>query len=987
MKKLSIEGSNYLMQLEVNKTYHGFKLLRQEEVKELNSTAMLFEHTKSGARLFNLKNDDDNKVFSISFRTPPKDSTGLPHILEHSVLCGSRKFPLKDPFVELVKGSLNTFLNAMTFSDKTMYPVASRNDKDFLNLMDVYLDAVFYPNIYKYPEIFMQEGWHYELENKDDSINYKGVVYNEMKGAFSSPESVLSRKIQETLFPDTPYGKESGGDPDVIPRLSLEEFLAFHKKYYHPSNSYIFLYGNGDIIEYLKFIDGEYLEAFDRLAVDSRIPVQSSFSSLKEIVEEYPISEDEDESGKAFLSLNFAMGRSTDRELYLAFEVLEHLLLETPAAPLKKALIDAEIGKDVMGKFDNSILQPVFSVIVKNSDVSKKDRMKGVVFDTLRKLVKDGIDKELIEASVNVKEFDLREADFRGFPKGLLYNIKAMDSWLYDEDPVMHLEFEPALAKVKTAMDSRYFEDLIEKYILNNNHSTMLILKPSKGFAEASAREVREELARFKAGLDDEEIEKIIKDTVSLKKRQNESDSAEDMRTIPLLELKDIKKEAEELPIVEKKENGVKVLSHPLFTNGIAYLNLLFDTTSVRQEMIPYIGLLAEVIGKIDTEKYSYGSLANQINIHTGGIRLRSEVYTEKGNDSLYYPKITVRSKALIDRMPKLTELIGEMVGHSKFEDKKRLKEIIMEVKSRIEMAISDRGHAVAYRRLYSYFSPTGKYTEILTGLDFYKFIAGLEKHFDSMAGEIIKNLNEVSSSIFNKSNLLVSITASEEDYGKFKDNFDTILNSIGDERAEKQEYKFNLSPDNEGMLTPGKIQYVAKGYNFIKLGHKYSGSLQVLETIGGYDYLWNNVRVQGGAYGVFISFDRNGNMYMVSYRDPNLKETLSVYDGMGDYLRKFDVDEREMTKYIIGTMSKVDFPLTPPMKGDKATENYISHVTFEDIQRERDEVLNTKNSDIRNFAAMLNDVMKQDNLCAIGSEGKLKENKDIFKKLITVFE
>ncbi|MBP7073724.1 MAG: insulinase family protein, partial [Clostridia bacterium] len=420
------------MQFKVGDIYHGFRLIEENDIKETNSKIRLFRHEKSGARLFNMENDDDNKVFSVTFRTPPRDSTGLPHILEHSVLCGSRKFPTKEPFVELVKGSLNTFLNAFTFGDKTMYPVASRNDKDFENLMDVYLDSVFHPNIYKYPEILKQEGWHYELENTSEELKYKGVVYNEMKGALSSPESVLSRKLQETLFPDSPYGYESGGDPEVIPELTQEEFISFHKKYYHPSNSYMFLYGKLDVLGRLKFIDEEYLKDFEAIHVDSAIPVQKAFEAMQSYELEYPISAQEDEKDKTYLSLNYAVGLSTDPELYIAMEILEHILLATPASPLKKALIEADLGRDVFGKYDNSILQPVFSIIVKNSNTEVLEDFKRVVSNTLEGLVRNGLDSQLAEAAVNLKEFQLREADFEGYPKGLIYNIKIMDSWLYD---------------------------------------------------------------------------------------------------------------------------------------------------------------------------------------------------------------------------------------------------------------------------------------------------------------------------------------------------------------------------------------------------------------------------------------------------------------------------------------------------------------------------------------------------------------------------
>lgn len=973
--------------MEAGKIYNGFKLLEEKDIKEVNSKGRLFIHEKTGAQLLQLENDDDNKVFSISFRTPPKNSTGLPHILEHSVLCGSEKFPVKEPFVELIKGSLNTFLNAMTFSDKTMYPIASRNEKDFFNLMDVYLDAVLHPNIYKYPEILMQEGWHYELEGKDGELTYKGVVYNEMKGAFSSPESILFRKIQESLFPETPYGVESGGDPDVIPELTQEEFLDFHKKYYHPSNSYIFLYGNGDILKQLQFINEKYLESYDKIQVDSKIPMQEKFSEQRNMVIDYPVSQNEDEKDKTFLSLNFAVSKSTDPEKYLAFDILEHLLLETQAAPLKNALIKAKLGNDVFGAFDSSVLQPVFSVVVKNSNEDKQEEFQRVVFDTLRDLAKNGIDKKLIEASINIKEFRLRESDAQGYPKGLLQGIKIMDSWLHDENPFMHLEFDKTLDKIKTALTENYFERLIEEYLLNNTHRSLLVVRPKKGMAEEKAKNLKDMLERYKNTLSDEAKEKIIEQTQRLRERQTTSDSPEDLEKIPLLSLEDIDRSAEKLPIEEDKVEGIKILKHHIFTNKIAYLNLYFDSSCIEKEDIPYLALLAGILAKVDTEKYSYEELSKEININTGGIRHMVEAYGESGSDEVYYPKFVVKAKALESKLEDLMELIGEIISGSSFDNKERMKNIIQELKSRQEMGIFDSGHLVAMNRVLSYFSPLGKYSELTRGLEYYKFLSGLLKDFDGSYEDISKKLKNISGLLFNKENLLVSITLDKEDYESFEVALPTLLKRLGDESIVKKEYDFEFKPYNEGLLTSGNVQYVAKAYNFKRLGYKYSGNLQVLRTIAGLDYLWNKVRVQGGAYGSFAGFERNGSLYFASYRDPNLKETLKVYDEIYDYVNSFEADEREMTKYIIGTISRLDSPLSPQMKGERAAIHYISHVKYENIQREREEVLETKLEDLRKFSEMIAECMKQNYLCVLGSEQKIKENEDVFNNLISVFE
>ena len=975
------------MEFKIGEKYNGFELLEEIELKELNSLGRIFSHIKSGARLFHIENEEDNKVFSISFRTPPKDSTGVAHILEHSVLCGSRKFPVKEPFVELLKGSLNTFLNAMTFGDKTMYPVASRNSKDFLNLMDVYLDAVLNPNIYLYPEIMMQEGWHYELNNKEEELTYKGVVYNEMKGALSSPESVLMRKVSESLFPDTTYGVESGGDPEFIPELTQEKFLDFHKNYYHPSNSYIYLYGDMNILETLEFLNDNYLKNYDKIDVDSKISVQESFEKQRRMEVDYPISSNEKEEDKTFFSLNYVVSKSTDPELYMAFDILENILLETPAAPLKKAIIDANLGKDVFGMFDNSIIQPTFSIVVKNSNEEKEEEFKKVVNDTLIKLVNEGIDKKLIQSVINIKEFNLREADFNSYPKGLIYNIMCMDTWLYDANPTIHLKYNEPLARIKSSLETNYFEQLIEKYLLNNPHSSFLVVKPKKGMAEAKEKETQDRLAAYKNSLTEAELDRIINETVKLTERQTSGDTEEDIKKIPLLSLQDINKQADKLPLEERKIGDSKILFHNLFTNGIVYVNMYFDTSGVKQNQIPYITLLGEILGNISTENYDYEDLSNEINISTGGIRYTGKTYTENGDPDKFNPKFVIKAKALEGKVPRLMELMAEIIKKTKFDDKKRLKELIGEIKSRYEMKIYSEGHILAASRVQSYFSPAGKYVEILSGISFYHFIADLDKNFDSKFNELSSALKEVSGSIFIDRNLIISVTATEEGYQIVSDNINAVTEKLEPLNLEIQSYKFELKAENEGLMTSGKVQYVAKGGNYKKLGYKYSGAMLLLKAVARYDYLWNRVRVQGGAYGCMAAFLKNGTMYFTSYRDPNLQETLNIYDEMVNYLEKFNVDEREMTKYILGTISDLDTPLSPSMKGQVATANFITGIKFEDIQRERLEVIDAKVEDISRLSRLVSEVMDKKYICVLGSEDKLKNNKDIFNNLIDVIE
>jgi Zn-dependent M16 (insulinase) family peptidase len=984
------------MGFEKGESYSGFRLREVREVKELKTLGMVFEHEKSGARLLSLSGDDDNKVFSVSFRTPPVDSTGMPHILEHSVLCGSRKFPSKEPFVELAKGSLKTFLNAFTFPDKTMYPVASRNRKDFFNLVDVYLDAVFHPNIYRFPGIFMQEGWHHELDSPEGEITYKGVVYNEMRGVYSTPESILFRAITDSLFPDSPYRFESGGDPDAIPALTLEGFLAFHRRYYHPSNSYFFLYGDGRVEELLEFIDREYLGDFDRAEIDSAIPPQGPFGDIRERKVEFPISEGEEERERAYLSLNFVTGTSADPVLYMAIDMLEHLLLDTPAAPLKNALLEARIGKDVFGLCERSLAQPTMSVVVKGSEEERKGRFREVVFETLGSLAAKGIDKKLVEASINIKEFSLREADYRGFPKGLVYCIKCMDSWLYDADPFLHLAYEPALERVKEAMKTDFFERLIARYFLENHHGSLVTATPAKGLSEKKNREIAKRLSDYKKKISEQELLGIARATGELKRRQTTPDTPEDLRAIPVLSLRDINPKAEDLPIEVKEERGVKVLRHAIFTNRIGYLNLHFDTTAVPREDIPYLPLLATLLGRVSTELHRYGDLSNEVNIHTGGIEFSAETFGHKDDDGEYYPTFLVRSKALTRKLPELSRLLAEIIGRTRFDERDRVREIVQETKSRLEMGIYDQGHLIAAGRLLSYFSPVGWYTETLSGLSFYKFVSGIEKNFDAAADGLLHKLREVASLVFNRRGLVVSVTAESGDYGNFREALPGILENLGERPASgggaegggtsRGGYRHDLVSRNEGLLTPGNVQYVAKGFNFRSLGHGYSGVFQVLRSVISMDYLWNRVRVQGGAYGGFARFGRNGNMYFCSYRDPNLNETLKIYDEAESYIRSFSTDKREMTKYVIGTVSGLDAPLTPSMKGETATERHLSGLTREDVQKAREEVLGTTLSDIRECAQVVGDVMRQNRFCALGGEGKLRESGELFGELVQVF-
>lgn len=969
------------MDFKIGKKYYGFKLEEEYEIKEIQSTARLFIHEKSGAKLLQLENNDDNKVFSIGFRTPPWNSTGVPHIIEHSVLSGSRKYRTKEPFMDMLKGSLQTFINAMTFSDKTLYPVASRNDKDFFNLMDVYLDAVFYPRIYEEPKIFMQEGWHYEIFNKEDPIVYKGVVYNEMKGAYSSPETILDDEISKSLYPDTCYKYSSGGNPDVIPELTYEEFLDFHKRFYHPSNSYIYVYGNGNIEKYLEHIDKDYLSNFDKKDIDSHIDMQKPFQKRKEVLAYYPILKDEDDENRSYLSLNFVLGENTNPETYLMTDILRLMLIELEGAPIKKALLQEKIGEDVFS-INVGGIQPGFGIVAKNTSSDKKETFENIVFDALKKLVEKGIDKKLIEASINIMEYNLREAG--NFPtKGLLYNIQSMDSWLYDGSPTAHLQYEDTINKLRKNIGTGYFEKFIEERLIKNPHSSMVIVEPKKGLKEEKDKALKEKLAKFKESLTDEEIEYLIKQNEELKKMQLSDDTPEAKATIPKLSISDVDKKAEIIPQEIIKFEESTLLFHDIFTSKIAYVDFYFDTSVIDEDLIPYISLLAGILGKIDTQVRDYSELANDIYIYTGGINFDANVYIEKDNNEIFYPKFIIRGKAIGNNIYKMMELINEILTQSKIEDKNRIKELIQQIKSRIEMNIFNMGNVFTSLRVNSYFSPSMKYAEKLKGLDYYWFISHIIEEFNNNSQKILDNLNKVYNDIFNINNLIISFTGDKEDLNLVKKSLPIITNNLNKEKLTPKKFNFIEQKSNEGILSSANIQYVSKGYNFKKLGYEYSGNMNVLATILNVDYLHNRIRAQGGAYGAGISIDRTGHLTTYSYMDPNLKESIDAYNNMGEYIRNLNIDESELSNYIIGTISRLDPAMTPHGKGQLATSRYISNITQKDIQKTRDEVLNTKLEDIKAYASLLEDTMKENYLCVLGNEYKIKENKDLFNKLL----
>ena len=960
-----------------------YEILDEHRVEDVQSDGFILRHKKSGARIAILSNNDDNKVFYIGFRTPPEDETGVPHIIEHTTLCGSKKFPVKDPFIELAKGSLNTFLNAMTYPDKTVYPVASCNDQDFKNLMDVYLDAVFNPNITKYEEIFKQEGWHYELTGKDDELKINGVVYNEMKGAYSSPDEVLSSQIYRSLFPDNTYSKDSGGNPEYIPKLTYEAYLDFYHKYYHPSNSYIYLYGDMDVVERLEWLDKEYLSLYDYKKVNSEINKQPAFDEIKNVEAQYSITMDDSQENKTYLSYNRVVGDSLDEMLYQAFDVLDYALVSSPGAPVKQALIDAGIGDDVYGSYDAGILQPVFSFVAKNANASQADEFESIIENTLKEVVKTGINKEALLAGINSSEFKFREADFGQFPKGLLFGLNCLDSWLFDDmKPFIHLECLGTFAKLRKAVDTDYFEKLIQEYLLDNTHGSSVTVKPKRGLGNEREETLAKELSDYKASLSDEEIKKLIEDTEHLKKYQEEPSSDEDLRKLPMLTRADMKKNAMPFSNIEDELLDVKVVRHDIESNGIDYISFLFDAGDFAQSELGYLGFFTNALGLVSTEKYSYTDLANATNIYTGGISTGTASHPDIKDRNNFVFKFEVKLKVLEKNLDKALELMEQMLLSSDFTDTKRLGELVAQIKARLQANLSSSGHLVAAMRSMSSFSRYALYQDELKGIAFYRSICHIEKELSESPKSVSDKLAAIAKKLFARNRMLISFTGNNEAYGNAKPSLEKVIAGFDKMSVIGNQAEVHFNTAKEAFIDASQIQYVAKTGDFICEGYEYTGALRLLRIILSYDYLWINVRVKGGAYGCMNTFLRSGESYFVSYRDPNLSDTLDVYDRIPEYIKNFSPDERDMTKYIIGTFSALDTPMNPEAKGSRSLSAYLEGITYEQIQKERNEILNAQPEDIRRLADLVEAVLKKDSICVIGNENMIKESAGLFENV-----
>ncbi len=974
-----IKNSNELSELE------AYTLVNEEWLGDVGGLGLVFRHNRSGARIAVISSSDDNKVFAIGFRTPPADNTGVAHIIEHTVLCGSEKYPVKDPFISLAKSSLNTFLNAMTYPDKTVYPVASCNDKDFSNLVDVYLDAVFNPNIYRYEEIFKQEGWHYELDKPEGALTINGIVYSEMKGAYSSPEAYLERGIFGSLYPDTPYANESGGYPDDIPSLTYENYLDFHRRYYHPSNSYVYLYGNMDIEEYLTMLDEKYLGKYEKLEIDSSIPLQKPVGSIV-VKREYPVAEGEDTSEKSYLSWNVSVGDSGDTKTMITAKLLNKVLCNSPGAPVKEALIKAGIGQDIDCSYEDELRQPYITITANNTEPEKQEAFVECIRNVLREQVEKGLNRKSLLAALNKMEFNYIEGDSGRYPKGLILGLSMLSSWLYDDTAVFdYCKLKEQYEELRTKLDSGYFEDFIRKYLLESEHELVFVLTPKPGMNTESEARLAKELAERKAALSEEEVASLVAETKALKLYQSTPSTPEELDTLPYLTRDDLKREAEPLVNEERLIDDVKVVYHDVETNGIGYFCTYFDLSSLPLELLPYAQIIARMLGEVDTEWYSYRELGDEIGISTGGFI--SHVFVSQSFDNPEEPAVcfSFMAKSFYANTERMLELAAEELFGSKFNDTKRIRELVTMIRSQFDSAVNNATVGLAINRASSYFSRSSYVSDLIGGIAFNDFIDTLYNDYDNREEEFLSKLQKTYSMMFCRESLTVSLgcePGAYEDYEKAIRAFSAKLQPSRASVDGDFETCTTVEPvrKNEGFKMPGQVQYVVSAGNFFDAGYEYTGSLLVLKNIMGCEYLWNNIRVLGGAYGTgFGVSPAEGSGFFYSFRDPKLKETFDVYQKAVSFVRNFTASEKEMSNYVIGAIGALDTPKSPSAKCAYSMNNYLVGRTYEMIAKEREELIGTTADDINALAGIIEAIVNSGSFCVAGSEDKIEENRGLF--------
>ncbi len=950
-------------------SHPAFDLVRDETIAEINSEARLYRHKKTGAEVLSLVNDDENKVFGITFKTPPEDSTGIAHILEHSVLCGSEKYPVKKPFVELLKGSMHTFLNAMTFPDKTAYPVASQNLKDFYNLVDVYLDAVLFPLISE--DTFEQEGWHYELESMDAPLVYKGVVFNEMKGVYSSPDSVMHTLTQNALFPDNTYGKSSGGDPKVIPELTYEQFKRFHQTYYHPSNARVVFSGDDPADKRLDILDA-YFSRFERIEVDAQVKLQPRWNAPRTVSGTYAGTVDAEKRRDGMVSVNWMVEPAESREEVLSHGMLSYLLAGNAAAPLRKKLTESGLGEGMIGGGISSHLrQPAGGFGLKGVDPADAEKIEKLVLDALAEIAETGFSAEQIEAAVNTFEFTLREQNTGSYPRGMTYMFNALGTWLHGGDPLAPLSFEAALSALKAKAGGDHFKGEIRRLFLDNPHRLTAVLQayPEQGQREAKAE--ADTLAAVRAGLDEAGLQKVLERTQRLKALQESVDKPEDLAKIPTLTLADLDRSIRTIPTEESTVGGARTLFHDLPTLGILYLDVGFDLHVLDKALLPYLPLFGRALLQTGTGSEDFVSLTQRIGRTTGGIGQHRGLATKQdgsGTAAWFF----LSGKAVPDKFGDMLGIFSDVLLDAQLGNRERFKQMALEEKAGFEARLVPGGNGIVDTRIKAGLTEAGWIAEQMSGVSYGQFLKELVKRVDSDWDSVQAALRAIRDMLFNRGRMVVNLTADGVLWDKARDELAAFAGSLPDVVHGDADWNHDFAPKNEGLVIPAQVNYVGKGANLKALGFKLSAASAVVLRLLNTTYLWDKVRVQGGAYGGSSRFDlSSGNFAFLSYRDPNLLKTLDAYDGAAKALRAA-IGETDLVRSVIGVVGDLDRPEFVDAKGYSAMWRILNGTTDELRQQRRDEILGTSRADFVALAEAVDAVAAKGHVVVLGGEAAI---------------
>jgi Zn-dependent M16 (insulinase) family peptidase len=967
----------------IGSTYHGFTLKRMEEIAEIHSTVLFFEHRVLGTPALAIKNSDANKTFCIAFQTVPKDSTGVAHILEHSVLMGSKKYPVHDVFGEINKGGLMTFLNAMTGSDTTWYPFATRNMAEYFNIMDVYCDVTLNPLLER--TTFEQEGWHYHKESMDAPLQFQGVVFNEMKGAFSDPIRALFHHMFKGLMPGSTYAHESGGDPRKIPDLNYEQFVEFHRRHYHPSNSMLFFYGDADLDRELSAVQENFLVHYDTAEDKASIVLGNDINNPVFIEDSYGVQPGSELRGKTFIAVGSSVGTVVDRKRNAAFQIIANILYNSDASPLKKAIIEANLCSDFGGMFlPNSCYKTFMMTYLVGCDPEKRERFLELYNKSLSRIVQDGIEHDLVLSELNKYEFSVRE-EINKAQRGLDLIGKALPAIKHGTDPFEALQSEKLFTEIRhQALKENYFEHLIRESLLDNRATVTVTLKPDSEKMSRTLAEEQKRLASYEQSLDAQELQQLVEHTRELVRLQHIPNDPETLSMLPNLELSDLDEKPSYHKVTPFKDKGTTILTSRLDTNSIVYFEIGLDCASLDAEQLAFLDLFGTIATEIGTDKRDYMRLAKDINIYTGGLSHTFSTYIRIEDNRRTRALLWFQVKTLSGYIKEAVALLGEILAGLDLDNRQRIREIVQREFAWAEHSVQSEGYSLATTRVFANLSRAGMLNEHVSGATAYLALKELAGNYDTREKSFLDTLASIRETLFRRSGLQIAVTGSKDDIERFTAEVPVIINALEPTPLPAAEPVFPSFPRSQGFCTSAEIVYNVQGCRLFENPSDYNGSFEVVKTWMSRDYLWNSVRQIGGAYGCFVQFSHiTGNFGLVSYRDPQVAKTFQAYQTIGATLAELDLDRSVLDQLIIGTYGSLNPHQGPAAMAMTARNEYLSGITVACKQQRIREVIDTDTGKMRAFSPLFTNLQKDSFKASIGNCDKIKENKVLFDNIM----